>query len=94
MGTPECPQLWDFWYSILYHEEHFDVLLQVVGALSPPPQLNHQVFPPPFVWLCVLLEITQIHTGLQQCKLTLSEVLRELENVNTNCSFAQTIQEA
>lgn len=94
MGTPECPQLWDFGYSILYHQEHFDVLLQVVAAHSPPPQLKHQVFPPPLVWLCVLLEITQIHTGLQQCKLTLSEVLRELENVNTNCSFAQTIQEA
>lgn len=36
------------------------VLLQVVGAYSLPPmarslKLNSQVFPPPFVWLCILL---------------------------------------
>lgn len=52
VGTPECSQLWGFWCSVLFGEEHFDILSQGAGACSPPPlawslKLNHQVFPPP-----------------------------------------------
>lgn len=61
VGTPECSQLWRFGIQSCRKRISLMLLLQAVGAQSLPPKardlkLSHQAFPPPLVWLCVLLE--------------------------------------